>query len=155
MFGPAVLMMIVIFAFSSADGEESGGTSSAVVEAVLDAVEVVRPLSVQERTIWEERVSFGIRKGAHMGEYAVLAVTLFVPLLIHGMRGKRLLLTCEGICFGYACTDEFHQLFVPGRCGQSRDVLIDSAGALVGIGMCFFVAGVVKRRRKKRENGVG
>lgn len=29
----------------------------------------------------------------------------------------------------YACTDEYHQLFVPGRSGQLRDVMIDAVGA--------------------------
>ena len=33
----------------------------------------------------------------------------------------------------YAISDEIHQLFVPGRSGQVRDVLIDSAGSLLGI----------------------
>ena len=33
----------------------------------------------------------------------------------------------------YAISDEVHQLFVPGRAGQVRDVLIDSAGSLLGI----------------------
>ena len=33
----------------------------------------------------------------------------------------------------YASSDEFHQIFVPGRDGNIIDVLIDSSGALVGI----------------------
>ena len=33
----------------------------------------------------------------------------------------------------YAASDEFHQLFVPGRSGQITDVLIDSGGLLAGI----------------------
>ena len=32
-----------------------------------------------------------------------------------------------------ARSDEFHQLFVPGRGAQVKDVLIDTAGAIVGI----------------------
>ena len=33
----------------------------------------------------------------------------------------------------YAATDEFHQLFVPGRSGQSnRMCLIDGCGAVIG-----------------------
>lgn len=42
-----------------------------------------------------------------------------------------------GICILYAISDEFHQLFVPGRGGQIRDVLIDSTGAIVGVAICF------------------
>jgi VanZ family protein len=33
----------------------------------------------------------------------------------------------------YAVSDEIHQLFVPGRAGQIRDVLIDACGVFVGI----------------------
>ena len=35
--------------------------------------------------------------------------------------------------FCCACLDEFHQLFVRGREGKFTDVLIDTAGALLGI----------------------
>ena len=37
------------------------------------------------------------------------------------------------IAAGYAATDEFHQLFVPGRSGQVSDVILDSAGAAIGV----------------------
>ena len=37
------------------------------------------------------------------------------------------------IVFGYASTDEFHQLFVVGRSGQFKDVLIDTSGGTFGI----------------------
>ena len=36
----------------------------------------------------------------------------------------------------YAATDEFHQLFVPGRAGMVTDVLIDSIGVTV---MTWFI----------------
>ena len=38
-----------------------------------------------------------------------------------------------GITAAYAATDEFHQLFVPGRAGRVTDVLIDSAGAFLAL----------------------
>lgn len=44
---------------------------------------------------------------------------------------------------------EFHQLFVPGRGGQVTDVLIDSAGAVIGIGIYAAVLVMVKKRIKK------
>ena len=40
---------------------------------------------------------------------------------------------CFGFCFLYACSDEFHQAFVPGRVGQFSDVLIDMIGVLLGV----------------------
>ena len=50
------------------------------------------------------------------------------------------------IAAGYAATDEFHQLFVPGRSGQISDVLLDSAGALAGV---WIMTGLEKIRKKK------
>ena len=50
----------------------------------------------------------------------------------------------------YAASDEIHQLYVPGRAGQFRDVLIDSAGVLLGI--CIYRAAAQRRRlRASRE----
>jgi VanZ family protein len=36
------------------------------------------------------------------------------------------------ITTGYACTDEVHQMFVPGRSADIPDLLADAAGAAVG-----------------------
>ena len=39
----------------------------------------------------------------------------------------------------YAASDEIHQLFVPGRSGQLRDVLLDSAGVAAGILLAWMI----------------
>lgn len=39
--------------------------------------------------------------------------------------------------FLYACTDELHQIFVPGRSAQFRDILIDTLGASFGIAITY------------------
>ena len=39
--------------------------------------------------------------------------------------------------FLYACSDEFHQSFVPGRGPAFKDVMIDSTGALVGLTIIY------------------
>ncbi len=55
----------------------------------------------------------------------------------------------------YAASDETHQLFVAGRSGRVTDVMIDSAGAILGV---LIFAGVEKciiflwNRRKSRES---
>lgn len=60
------------------------------------------------------------------------------------------------ICTGYAVRDEIHQLFVPGRGAQVRDVLIVSGGAVVGI-MMWLVAAVraSDQRARKRVRELG
>jgi VanZ family protein len=49
--------------------------------------------------------------------------------------GRKLYLYALIITIGYAATDEFHQMFVPGRAGSPLDVAIDSIGA--GFGVMF------------------
>ena len=46
------------------------------------------------------------------------------------------------IGFLYAVRDEIHQQFVPGRAMQARDVLIDTAGVLLGI---WIARGIIRR----------
>lgn len=66
-----------------------------------------------------------------MTEYAILAVLLLGILAGEYMEGC-IVIWSVILAALYASTDEFHQLFVPGRSGQFRDVLIDSCGAAAG-----------------------
>ena len=52
------------------------------------------------------------------------------------------------IVFGtlYGVSDEVHQLFVPGRGAMVKDVLIDSAGAIVGVGLYLVISRIMKNR---------
>ena len=50
---------------------------------------------------------------------------------------RRRLFAAFAIVFCYACTDEFHQLFVPGRAGRFTDVMIDCSLVLVVTLICF------------------
>ena len=47
----------------------------------------------------------------------------------------------------YAATDEFHQVFVPGRSGKVADVLLDSAGALLGVLLLALILHAIDKRR--------
>jgi len=73
----------------------------------------------------------GIRKAAHVTEFAVFSMAVF-----HGVRAERhgwklqwALLTLL-IAVTYAGFDEWHQSFVPLREAKVRDVLIDVTGAV-------------------------
>jgi VanZ family protein len=71
--------------------------------------------------VWDEI----LRKCAHATEYAVLAV-----LLVRALERPRLAFALAVV---YAASDEFHQTFVRGRHGSPYDVLIDAAGAAIGL----------------------
>ena len=68
-----------------------------------------------------------------MTEYAILGWLAFAFLGTFDMRQKVHYIAALGFAFCYASTDEFHQLFIPGRSGQFTDVCIDTAGAAIGL----------------------
>ena len=77
-------------------------------------------------------LDFDIRKYAHMFEYFCLGVG--VCLFFSEALEKRwpAFFSAVAFCFLYACSDELHQSFVPGRAALFSDVLIDGAGYLLG-----------------------
>jgi VanZ family protein len=77
-----------------------------------------------------------LRKFAHMAEYAILTALVFWalrPCLTSRAHG---LLMAALIALLYACSDEWHQTFVPGREGSLRDVGIDTLG-VIGVSLWF------------------
>jgi VanZ family protein len=69
-----------------------------------------------------------VRKLGHVSGYALLT-----GLWWWALRGvvTKPLLVAVCIALAYACTDEFHQSFVPGRTGTPVDVGIDSIGMAI------------------------
>ena len=65
-----------------------------------------------------------LRKGAHLTEYAILAL-LLVRAVRHGAPALAL-----GVL--YAASDELHQSLVRGRHASPVDVAIDAVGLLLG-----------------------
>ena len=46
--------------------------------------------------------------------------------------------------FLYACSDEFHQAFVPGRGPAFRDVLVDTSGGLTAL-LIIYIRAILKK----------
>lgn len=118
-FIPALIWMIFIFIMSHTNGNDSSNQSNFIAEIILKFIDIdVKTLT------------FLIRKAAHMSEYAILLLLIYYGLS-NTITYKYNLLTSLATTFIYACSDEFHQLFIPGRSGQFKDVLIDTSGGLV------------------------
>lgn len=137
----ALLWMTVIFLFSARPGPESSMDSAWVGMLIL---RLVRPgfsaLPKAEQLRMADGISFIVRKCAHATEYAILS-----GLIWNALKGsfpisiKRRAFLAWGFTVLYAITDEIHQMFVPGRSCELRDVLIDAAGALAGLLICIFL----------------
>ncbi len=92
---------------------------------------------------------FILRKIAHIIEYFILTFFLHRAFKDSFDRdGFYLFLypTILSVC--YAASDEFHQLFVPGRGGSIRDVLIDA----IGIFGFYIVLKIFAVKQKSTEN---
>lgn len=130
---PAMFMMAAIFWFSAQPADVSSEMSDGVTRLLLSAAEALGLMELSPERVYELCVilSTPVRKCAHITEYAVLHVTVLYALSQWKVEGKRRLKLALAVTVLYACTDEIHQLFVPGRAGMVTDVLIDSVGAAV------------------------
>ena len=85
-----------------------------------------------------------LRKLAHFTEFALLGVCL---CWLFGMLGKKF--PTPLLCgFLVACTDEIIQCFIPDRGPAFTDVLIDTAGVAVGIGLLLAVFVIYKKKNQ-------
>lgn len=134
-FVPMVLMMFVIWGFSSNTGDTSSQQSMGIVTRIIQFAECVTDteLTVDERVEWEERIHTPIRKVAHMTEYMIFSWTVALPFLLYKKKRNWISIVTLAYCICYAAIDEIHQLFIPDRAGRVVDVLIDSIGILIGI----------------------
>lgn len=94
------------------------------------------------------RLNKPFRKLAHASEYFVLSLLLINALKNSGVKGKRIYFFAIMFCFDYACSDEFHQLFVEGRTGQFCDVIIDTLGAVIGTIVMHIIFKILNNKSK-------
>lgn len=134
-FVPAILVAIMIFQFSAQPAAESSEVSQGVTARIVHSVNYRFHMNwtPAEQEARVEQLEFYVRKAAHFTEYLVFAMTLSLPLYVHGVRGIQLYVWALFLTAAYACIDEAHQLFVSGREGRLRDVVIDTCGGLTGL----------------------
>jgi len=140
-----------IFGNSLQNGIESGNQSHRALE-LLDRIFAFFG--------WQNPISEGaLRKLAHFGEFAILAILYIGDLWAFGLislsrpLGRSVLWLCSAVpaCFLAACLDETLQLFSEGRAAQFSDAMIDTSGALVA-SLCYFLLFLLLRRRQKKKH---
>lgn len=138
--------MAVIFSFSARPAEQSTGDSRWAGHMIGQLfVPGFGDWSDKEQEAFAEKVDYPVRKTAHAMEYAVLGLLTAGAYIRRGTSIRKGILVPWGIATLYAASDEFHQLFVPGRSGQVSDVVLDSAGVLAGV---LLLAGIRRARNR-------
>lgn len=134
------IWLIVIFIFSAMSGNSSNGKSKKTInKALTEAATITNDLNITNVNTQSnkkiriiEKLNEPLRKCMHASVYFILSIILNVILKVYKVSRKRAFILAIIISFIYACTDEYHQTFVPGRTGCFTDVLIDTFGAFLG-----------------------
>ncbi|MSU00233.1 VanZ family protein [Tissierella pigra] len=124
-----IFWMALIFYLSSQPVQQSNGLSKKITKVVVDTIEKIVP----KAELNPKRVNHILRKNAHFFAYLLLGILVMSMLKIAKVHITKAVILALIICIIYAISDEFHQLFVPGRGAQIKDVIIDTAGAITGI----------------------
>lgn len=140
-YAPLVLWMSVIYFASTR--EMSASKTSLIIRPLL--LWLFPQISESELNL----VHSVVRKGAHVTEYAILALLAARAFAgsTHSFLRKKWLYATALLFIFYSLLDELHQSFVPSRTGSIYDSLIDMAGGLLGL---MLYALWQRRRRKMR-----
>lgn len=139
----ALLWMAMIFYMSNQPSHISSAQSGGVI-AMLSDVPIVG--NIIEKMIELDIAQFIIRKAAHLSAFCILAILIFMSFYDDIKKINIVAFKSMVFTFLYACTDEFHQFFIPGRSSELRDVIIDSTGGFIGI---IIVCTIIKLANKK------
>lgn len=118
--------LILIYLLSAETGDQSGSLSDGIL------LSIAKLLKISDTKAFVDTFGFFIRKLAHFSEYFILYILTYECFKEYNC--PKLIVVSVLFCVLYASFDEFHQLFVDGRCGQLSDVMIDSFGSSVS---CF------------------
>lgn len=132
---PALLMMYMIYKLSAQDANTSSALSHQVSKFLVLAYNKICGKGYDNQTlnILIDAIHPYVRKGAHVTEYILLAMSVSLPMYVYRIRGFKLTCLAGLFCVIFAAFDEYHQSFVGGRVCDYHDVLIDSIGIIVGI----------------------
>lgn len=138
----AILWMVLIFFFSARPADVSTKDSNGIGLLIGElCIPDFSEWTEEERLGFAQKIDHPVRKTAHAAEYAVLGMFLVGSFMgdRKGYKKEQKLGKTAALSWGtgtlYAASDEFHQLFVSGRSGQISDVMLDSTGVLVGVGI--------------------
>lgn len=142
------VMMFILYMSSSMTYEDQSVTSSLALilkgepfRNFLSSFQFTygnQPVSI-EHLGYFKFVEFFIRKGAHFFSYFVIGFFWLLGLRKRVRHEWLTILLAVLLSIGYASFDELRQSFNPGRTALMADVLLDTAGAVVGIAMAKFL----------------
>ena len=133
-----VLWMALIFSFSNQKDVDSSKVSDGFIDRTVVKIYKIFNENITKEKENEiiEKYTYPIRKLAHYTLYFILGILSFLVVKDYSIN-KKLIIYSLLICFLYACSDEFHQLFIIGRSARVLDVMIDTFGSSCSISIFY------------------
>ncbi len=143
-----VLVMILIFIFSNQEANKSTKVSDSLIERTIGNIYKIFDKDVDDKKLTKIKstYAFPVRKLAHVTIYFILGILSILLINEFDIIDKKKLIIAFLICLLYSISDEIHQLFVIGRSGEIRDVILDSCGSFIGI---VLINKLIKMKLKK------
>lgn len=140
-----IATFVIIFIFSSQNGEKSGSTSRGFTKKIIEILQLDKKLSESEKEDLIENSQFVIRKLAHFTIYAIAGINIYGFVNTYDMKKKNKILGALLVGIIYAISDEIHQMFSGDRTPAIRDVFVDSCGVLFGIGIILLIKNIKRK----------
>ncbi len=146
-----LLWLWLIFSMSNDNATDSAATSGGFTKTFLSVFyPVFKCFSAEHQQEILQASSHFVRKSAHFFLYFVLSGLSFGMLTAYTGKSRRFRAgIAVGFCALYAISDEIHQIFIPGRSGEVKDVLLDTFAAGVMAGLILLI-GRLRDRKKSR-----
>lgn len=139
-----VFWMILVFKLSGEISEVSGNRSGGVISNIIKIFN--KDISDDELYHLTEKLQPIIRKVAHFLLYSLGGFLIYNLINIILKKYSYIKNITISVLLGavYAITDEVHQLFVPGRSCEIRDVCIDTLGIIFGVFIYYAIIKIIK-----------
>lgn len=152
----AIAINAYIIYHACLNGAKSSEASSQVVEVSEDVVNTVKPGTITE-TNHDSFASFIRKAFGHFGLFVIsgLFTSFALYFFIKDFKWYRHYfgaIISFILGFSLAATTEIIQLNVPGRSGEFTDILIDSSGYLLGLGVVALIVFLTLRYKRKHTN---
>ncbi len=159
-----ILWIFGIYKLSSMNNKNSNGKSSNIITVFIeDALDITNKYGITNSHPNEVKLEKAsallntpLRKVMHAFVYFVLSflIILMANIIFKNKRFVLSFIITVLLIIALASLDEYHQIFVVGRTGQLKDVLIDSIGGICGIifyGTYYFIYKLGYKRGIKNE----
>ena len=121
-----------------------------VVKFISELIPAIKNMPEKEKIEFQNNVMQPIvRKVAHFSIYTLLGLWLMNFMVTFKRSFYQSGVISVFLGFLYSCSDEIHQLFIPGRSGEFLDICIDTLGVILGSIIVTIVIKIYRKVRKK------